>query len=151
MSYGKETLKGRYNIQKPEKYIGDHKNIIFRSSWELKFMKWCDHNSNVIEWGSEELVIPYRSPVDGKIHRYFVDFYIKVKTPSGIQKYLIEIKPAKFTQEPQIPQRRTKKFLQEVITWGVNQAKWKAANEFCLDHNWKFMILTEKELGITNK
>lgn len=114
-------------------------------------MKWCDHNNNVIEWGSEELVIPYRSPVDGKIHRYFVDFYIKVKTPTGIQKYLIEIKPAKFTREPQVPQRKTKKFLQEVMTWGVNQAKWKAANEFCLDHNWKFMILTEKELGITNK
>jgi hypothetical protein len=151
MGYGKETLKGRYNIQKPEKYIGDSKNIIFRSSWELKFMKWCDHNTNVIEWGSEELVIPYRSPVDNRIHRYFVDFYIKVRTPSGIQKYLIEIKPSKFTKEPQIPQRKTKKFLQEVMTWGVNQAKWKAANEFCLDHNWKFMILTEKELGITNK
>lgn len=151
MSYGKESLKGRYNIQKPEKYVGDSKNIIFRSSWELKFMKWCDHNNNVMEWGSEELVIPYRSPVDGKIHRYFVDFYIKVRTPSGIQKYLIEIKPSKFTREPQIPQRKTKKFLQEVVTWGVNQAKWKAANEFCLDHNWKFMILTEKELGITNK
>lgn len=151
MSYGKETLRGRYNIQNPEKYIGDPRNIIFRSSWELKFMKWCDQNKAVTEWGSEELVIPYRSPVDGKVHRYFVDFYIKVKTPSGVQKYLIEIKPLKFTKEPQIPQRKTKKFLQEVMTWGVNQAKWKAANEFCLDHNWKFMILTENELGITNK
>lgn len=151
MSYGKETLRGRYNIQNPEKYIGDPRNIIFRSSWELKFMKWCDQNKSVTEWGSEELVIPYRSPVDGKVHRYFVDFYIKVKTPSGVQKYLIEIKPLKFTKEPQIPQRKTKKFLQEVMTWGVNQAKWKAANEFCLDHNWKFMILTENELGITNK
>lgn len=151
MGYAKDTLKGRYNIQKPEKYIGDSKNIIFRSSWELKFMKWCDHNSNVIEWGSEELVIPYRSPIDNRIHRYFVDFYIKVRTTSGIQKYLIEIKPSKFTKEPQIPQRKTKKFLQEVMNWGINQAKWKAANEFCLDHNWKFMILTEKELGITNK
>lgn len=151
MSYGKETLRGRYNIQNPEKYIGDPRNIIFRSSWELKFMKWCDQNKAVTEWGSEELVIPYRSPVDGKVHRYFVDFYIKVKTPSGVQKYLIEIKPLKFTKEPQIPQRKTKKFLQEVMTWGINQAKWKAANEFCLDHNWKFMILTENELGITNK
>lgn len=151
MSYGKETLRGRYNIQNPEKYIGDPRNIIFRSSWELKFMKWCDQNKSVTEWGSEELVIPYRSPVDGKVHRYFVDFYIKVKTPSGVQKYLIEIKPLKFTKEPQIPQRKTKKFLQEVMTWGINQAKWKAANEFCLDHNWKFMILTENELGITNK
>jgi len=147
MGYAKETLKGRYNIQKPNKYIGDPNNIIFRSSWELKFMKWCDQNDQVVEWGSEELFIPYRSPVDGRLHRYFVDFYIKVKG----QKYLIEIKPEKFTREPKIPKRKTKQFLNEVITWGVNQAKWKAAEEFCLDRNWKFMILTEKELGISNK
>lgn len=147
MGYAKETLKGRYNIQKPEKYIGDPSNIIFRSSWELKFMKWCDSNPNIVEWGSEELPIPYRSPIDGRVHRYFVDFYIKVND----QKYLIEIKPEKFTKEPKIPKRKTKQFLNEVMTWGVNQAKWKAAEEFCLDRNWKFMILTEKELGISNK
>jgi hypothetical protein len=110
-------------------------------------MKWCDSNDKVVEWGSEELVIPYRSPVDGRIHRYFVDFYIKVNG----KKYLIEIKPEKFTREPKIPKRKTKQFLNEVMTWGVNQAKWKAAEEFCLDRNWKFMILTEKELGISNK
>lgn len=147
MGYAKETLKGRYNIQKPHKYIGDPNNIIFRSSWELKFMKWCDQNDQIVEWGSEEMFIPYRSPVDGRLHRYFVDFYIKVND----QKYLIEIKPEKFTREPKIPKRKTKQFLNEVITWGVNQAKWKAAEEFCLDRNWKFMILTEKELGISNK
>jgi hypothetical protein len=147
MVYSRDSLKGRYNIQKPNKYIGDPTNIIFRSSYELKFMKWCDANDSVSEWGSEELAIPYRSPVDGRSHRYFVDFYIKVND----QRYLIEIKPAKFTQEPKIPKRKTKQFLQEVMTWGVNQAKWKAATEFCLDRKWKFLILTEKELGITNK
>jgi hypothetical protein len=110
-------------------------------------MKWCDQNDQIVEWGSEEMFIPYRSPVDGRLHRYFVDFYIKVND----QKYLIEIKPEKFTREPKIPKRKTKQFLNEVITWGVNQAKWKAAEEFCLDRNWKFMILTEKELGISNK
>lgn len=151
MTYQKETLKGRYNIEKPQKYVGDPRNIIFRSSWELKFMKWCDHNTNVIEWGSEELAIPYRSPIDGRIHRYFVDFYIKVRSPDGIKKYLIEIKPEKFTREPKPQQRKTKAFLNEVIQWGTNQAKWNAAKEFCLDRNWEFLILTEKELGISYK
>jgi hypothetical protein len=34
------------------------------------------------------------------------------------------------------------------MTWGVNQAKWKAASEFCADRKWRFLIMTEKELGI---
>mgnify|MGYP000079245087 FL=1 len=149
MVYSKDSLKGRYNIQKPNKYIGDPSNIIFRSSYELKFMKWCDANDSVTEWGSEELAIPYLSPKDNRVHRYFVDFYIKVRENSGdIKKYLIEIKPAKFVEQPKIPKRKTKQFLNEVLTWGVNQAKWKYATEFCKDNGWEFMILTEKELGI---
>jgi hypothetical protein len=117
--------------------------------WEFKFMKYCDNNTNVLEWGSEEIVIPYLSPVDGKVHRYFVDFYMKIQESSGrTKKYLIEIKPLKFTQPPDIPKRRTRQFVQEVYTWGVNQAKWKAAQNFCEDRGWKFEIITEKELGI---
>lgn len=113
-------------------------------------MKWCDNNPNILEWGSEELAIPYISPKDNRVHRYFVDFYIKVKENTGIvKKYLIEIKPSKFTKEPKIPKRKTKQFLNEVLTWGVNQAKWKYATEFCKDRGWEFLILTEKELGIT--
>ena len=150
MAYAKETLKGLYKIQNPRKYIGDPSRIIYRSSWELKFMKWCDSNPNILEWGSEELAIPYLSPKDNRVHRYFVDFYIKVKENTGdIKKYLIEIKPSKFVQEPKIPKRKTKQFLHEVITWGVNQAKRKYATEFCKDRGWEFLILTEKELGIT--
>lgn len=152
MGYGKDTLKGVYKIQNPKKYIGNPNNIIYRSSWELKFMKWCDNNENILEWGSEELPIPYISPLDNRVHRYFVDFYIKVQEKSGVvKKYLVEVKPQKFTQEPKIPTRKTKKFLQEVMQWGVNQAKWKFATEFCEDRGWKFIILTEKELGINNK
>ncbi len=114
-------------------------------------MKWCDLNDSVQEWGSETVIVPYISPVDRKIHRYFVDFYIKVKNKTGnMQKYLIEIKPERYTKPPEIPQRKTKKFIDEVFQYGVNEAKWKAAFEFCQDRNMKFMVLTEKDLGIIN-
>ena len=89
----KETYKGRYKVANPKKYKGDLTEVVYRSSWELKFMRWCDHNKNVLEWGSETTIIPYRSPVDSKLHRYFVD--LKVKYKSG-KTVLIEIKPEKF-------------------------------------------------------
>lgn len=112
-------------------------------------MRWCDINDSVLEWGSETTVIPYKSPVDNKIHRYFVDFYIKVKNKDGaIKKYLVEIKPEKFTKPPPIPQRKTKRFIEEVFLYGTNQAKWKQANEYCLDRGMQFLILTEKDLGL---
>ena len=145
----KETYKGRYRVLNPKKYKGDINEIVYRSSWELKFMKWCDVNQSILEWGSETVVIPYRSPVDNKIHRYFVDFYIKVSEKDGnIKKYLIEIKPEKFTKPPEIPEKKNKRFIQEVFNYGVNQSKWKQANEFCEDRGWKFLVLTEKDLGI---
>jgi hypothetical protein len=145
----KETYKGRYKVKNPDKYRGNINDIIYRSSWELKFMNWCDTTPAILEWGSEVAVIPYVSPVDKRIHRYFVDFYMKVQDRDGqIEKYLIEIKPKKFTQEPVKPKRVTKQFLEEVFTYGVNQAKWKAAREFCEDRKWKFLVLTEDELKI---
>lgn len=143
--------KGKYRVRYPLKYKGDIQDIIYRSSWELKFMKWCDLNPNVMEWGSETVVIPYYSPVDKRIHRYFVDFYIKVKESNNrITKYLIEIKPEKFTKPPSKPDRKSKKFLEEVLQYGINQAKWESANEFCLDRGMKFLVLTEKDLGISS-
>lgn len=112
-------------------------------------MKWCDHNPSVLEWGSETIIIPYRSPVDNRIHRYFVDFYIKVQDKTGkVTKYLIEIKPEKFTKPPPIPKRKTKRFIDEVFQYGTNQAKWKAAGEFCENKGMHFMVLTEKDLGV---
>ena len=81
--------------------------------------------------------------------RYFVDFYIKVKNKEGkANKFLVEIKPERFTKPPPIPKRKTKKFIQEVFTYGTNQAKWKYANEYCLDRGWDFLVLTEKDLGL---
>lgn len=148
----KTTYKGKYRAVNPKKYRGDIQEITYRSSWELKFMKWCDMNPYVIEWGSEVVIIPYKSPVDSRIHRYFVDFYIKVQTKEGkCVKYLIEIKPEKFTKPPEPPKKKTRKFIEEVFQYGVNQAKWAAANEYCLDRGYEFLVLTEKDLGIENR
>jgi len=95
------AYKGKYQPSFPEKYKGDPTNIIYRSLWERKFMVYCDKNENVLEWGSEEIALPYRSPVDGRMHRYFPDFYIKVKESNGnIKKYLIEVKPKKPKDKP---------------------------------------------------
>ena len=150
MTYTK-TYKGKFKTKNPLKYRGDITNIVYRSLWELRFMKWCDQNPAVQEWGSETIIVPYISPLDRKVHRYFVDFYIKIKNKHGIvQKYLVEIKPERFTKPPVIPERKTKRFVDEVFQWGVNEAKWKAAFEFCKDRNMTFMILTEKDLGLIN-
>lgn len=112
-------------------------------------MIYCDTNEKILEWGSEEVALPYRSPLDGRIHRYFPDFYVKVKESTGsIKKYLIEVKPKKQTIEPQIQKRKTKKYIYEVAEWAKNQSKWKAAKEFCEDRLWEFKILTEDDLGI---
>lgn len=141
--------KRKYKPIHPEKYIGDPTNIICRSSWEIKFALWCDHNSAIVEWSSEETVIPYICPTDNRRHRYFVDFKIKVRQPDGTLKtYLIEVKPYKQTIPPQTPKRKTKQFLTEVMTWGKNDAKWKAARKYCADRGWEFKIITEHELGI---
>jgi hypothetical protein len=143
------SYKGKYKPTYPQKYKGDPTNICYRSLWERKFMKYCDLNQNVLEWGSEEIALPYRSPLDGKIHRYFPDFYVKVKESNGkIKKYIIEIKPKKQTIEPIPQKRKTKGYIFEVTEWAKNQEKWKAAKEFCEDRNWEFKIFTEDELGI---
>ena len=142
--------QGRFHPQKPEKYKGDVHNIIYRSSWELKFMQWCDRNPNVIEYASEEFCIPYLSPIDNRVHRYFPDFLIKIKEQSGeIKKYIIEIKPKRQTVPPiQTPRKRNKTLINEVKTYAVNEAKWKAAEQFCKDRMIGFMIITEDHLNI---
>lgn len=144
------AYKGKFKPHYPEKYIGDPTNIIYRSLWELRLMRHFDQHSSVIKWGSEEIVIPYISPVDRRVHRYFPDFYVKVKGSDGnINTMIIEVKPYAQTIEPvKQTTKTTRKYLNEVLTYGVNQAKWKAANEFCKDRNWQFKVMTEKEIGI---
>jgi len=143
------SYKGKFRPSKPKKYKGDPTNIVYRSLWELKFMRYCDSNTNIVKWSSEEIVIPYKSPIDNRFHRYFPDFYLKYKDNTGkmIEK-VVEIKPAKQVQEPKVQKRKTKKYVTEVVTYAKNQAKWIAAEEFCKDRKWKFQILTEKELGV---
>jgi hypothetical protein len=143
------SYKGKYKPSYPQKYKGDPTNIIYRSLWERKFMVYCDLNEKIIEWGSEEIALPYRSPLDGKIHRYFPDFYIKVQEDSNqIKRYLIEIKPKKQTIPPSKPTRQTKRYLYEAYEYAKNQAKWEAAKEFCKDRQWQFKVITENDLGI---
>ena len=143
------SYKGKFQPSYPRKYKGDPTNIIYRSLWERKFMVYCDTNENILEWGSEEIVVPYKSPVDNRFHRYFPDFYIKYKDANGrIKKSLIEIKPFKQTQEPKVQKRKTKGYIYEVVEYAKNQAKWSAAKEWCLDRGYEFKVLTENELGI---
>lgn len=143
----KHFNKSKYKPEYPEKYKGDPNNIICRSSWERRFARYCDQNKNILEWGSEEIVVPYKSPVDNRYHRYFPDFYIKVRESSGkIKKIIIEIKPQRQCVEPKVQKRKTKGYIYEVVEYAKNQAKWKAAEEWCLDHGYEFKVLTENEL-----
>jgi hypothetical protein len=143
------AYSGRFNPKNPQKYVGDFKNIIYRSTWECKVMDWLDKNPDVISWASEELIIPYISPVDGRCHRYFPDFIIKVLTKDGgLKTILIEVKPKKQTKEPEPQKRKTKRYITEVMTWGVNCSKWKAAKEYCADRGWTFQLITEDDLGL---
>lgn len=148
MVYAKEIYKGKFIPRNPTKYLGDFNAITYRSSYELKFMNWCDLNSSIKGWVSEEIAIPYRNPLDNKVHRYMVDFYIEVQEKDKLKKYLIEVKPERFTKPPSPQKRRTKKHLQEIAQYGVNEAKWKYAKDFCKSQGMEFKIVTEKELGI---
>ena len=145
-----ESIKSRYKPSHPKKYKGNPNNIICRSSWERKFCTWCDLNENILEWGSEEFSIKYFDPVKNKVRRYYPDFIIKVAEKTGkVKTYVIEIKPKKQTMPPNPnPKKKTKSWLNEVYTWETNNAKWKAADEFCKDHLLEFKIITEDELGI---
>ena len=143
------AYKGKYIPINPKKYVGNSSQVIYRSLWERKLMVYCDRNDNIIEWGSEEVIVPYRSPWDGKMHRYFPDFYMKVKQTNGThKKFIIEVKPKAQCKEPvKNPKRRTRKWLNEVFTYAVNQAKWKSATDYCENRGMEFKILTEDHLN----
>lgn len=142
------SYKGWFKPKNPNKYKGDASNIVYRSSWELQVMKYLDDNPAVIWWASEELFVKYVSPVDNKVHRYFPDFIVRTKRKDGSEStIMMEVKPHKQTQMP-TQKRKTKRFLQEVAEYAVNQEKWRAADLFCKEHGWEFKIITEKELGL---
>lgn len=142
------SYKGWFVPKNPHKYKGNPDNIVYRSTWELRVMKYLDENQAVIWWASEELPIPYVSPVDRKVHRYFPDFIVRTKRKDGSeQTSILEVKPYKQTLPP-TQKRKTKNYLAEMVTYAVNQEKWKAADLFCKEHGWQFQIITENELGI---
>ena len=140
------NYKGKFRPTNRQKYKGDITNIIYRSLWERSFMRYCDENKDIDEWGSEELIVPYISPLDNKHHRYFPDFYIKTKNGD---KFMVEIKPKKFTKPPKPKKRITKAYMHETKEWHRNQAKWKAARNVCEKLGWKFQIITEDHLKVT--
>lgn len=144
------AYKGKFRCKNPKKYMGDSSNITYRSRWELLLMMRLDQHPHVVQWGSEELIIPYRSPIDGRVHRYFTDFIVKrINKDTGKKEtVVIEVKPYKETIAPKKQKKKTKRYLNEVKTWGINQAKWKAAEAYCADRGWKFIKMTEHELGI---
>jgi hypothetical protein len=142
------SYKGWFTPKHRNKYKGDSENVVYRSSWELRVMKWLDENPSVIWWASEELIIRYKSPIDQKMHRYFPDFIVRLKQKNGTEStVVIEIKPQKQTVKPE-QKRKTKRYLQEAATYAVNQEKWRAADLFCKEHGWQFKVLTEKDIGI---
>jgi hypothetical protein len=140
--------KGKYKIKNIKKYEGDHTNVVYRSSWERTTFKWLDNNKDVIGWNSECVVVPYRCKTDGKVHRYFVDLFIRMKDG---RTYLIEIKPDKQTRPPKKRSRKTKKYLTEVMTYAKNQSKWEAAQAYANKRGLIFQVWTEntlRDLGI---
>jgi len=141
------AYSGKFSPKNPAKYLGDPTNIVYRSLWERNLMVKLDEWDDVLNWGSEEMNIAYRSPIDQKIHRYFPDFLAKMRNAAGNTFIrMIEVKPYAQTIEPEKPKKLSKRFIREVMEYGVNQAKWKAAKAYCDDKGWEFVVITEKEL-----
>jgi hypothetical protein len=143
------SYKGKYQLKNPSKYKGNPTLVIYRSLWERSYMKKLDLNENILEWSSEEIALPYKSPLDNRIHKYYPDFYVKERLSDGtIKKYIVEIKPKKQTLEPKVPKRKTKGYMYEVYEYVKNRAKWEVAEEWCADRGYEFKILTEEDLNI---
>jgi hypothetical protein len=142
--------QGKFRPINPSKYKGDVSNIVYRSSWELKALLHFDKHPDILQYSSEEVIVPYVSPIDGKRHRYFVDMWLRKRNKDGsITECLIEIKPKAQCKPPEAKTGKpTKRYINEVYTWGVNKAKWDAAESYCKQRGWTFIILTEDQLNI---
>ena len=138
--------KSRFKPKNPKKYVGDPTNIICRSLWERTFCKYLDENANIIRWSSEELEIPYISPIDKQIHRYYPDFLFEIKKEKQVETIVVEIKPLKQTQKPTKGSKSNKTYLTEVTQYEINKCKWESAFNFCKNNGWKFLILTENDI-----
>ena len=140
------AYKTKYTPKNKSKYLGNSDNIICRSLWERRVCKYLDNNKNIIRWGSEEITIPYYSPVDKKWHKYYPDFIVEKLNPNGkVETLIIEVKPEKQTKPPK-KRKKTKNYIRECLTYEINKSKWNAAHLFCKENNWTFLILTEKNI-----
>ena len=141
----RKSYRGLFRPTNPKKYVGNTKQIVYRSLLERRFMRYCDLNEDILYWASEELPVRYYNPLDKKYHRYFPDFVVKTVNND---KYMIEIKPYRQVKKPKSPKRKTKSYMRESFEYIKNQAKWEAAEMWCQDHGMKFKIITERELGL---
>ncbi len=134
----------KFTPRNPKKYIGDVNNIIARSQLESKYFLFCDLNDGIVKWNSEEVIVPYLSPIDNKVHRYFIDLY--VETNKG-NKFLVEIKPYSQTIKPKnCSKKKQITLLKEAKTFAINSAKWEAAKSFAEKRGCKFIVMTEKDI-----
>ena len=140
----RKSYKGLYKPTNPKKYVGNTKQIVYRSLLERRFMRYCDLNEDILFWASEELPVRYYSPLDKKWHRYFPDFVVKTVNN---HKYMIEIKPSRQVGKPKPPKKKTKSYMRESFEYIKNQAKWSAAKKYCDGNDMQFKIITEKDLG----
>lgn len=141
------TRRGYFIPLNPSKYVGDVEKIIYRSKIELRMMTYLDSQPSIVAWSSEETVIPYLSPLDKKVHRYFVDFKVRRRTKAGTEMTcLVEVKWSTATMPPKEPKRKTRRYFAEQKNWIINQAKWKEAKKVCDQNGWEWMIFTEKHL-----
>ena len=139
-----KSYRGLYRPTNPKKYVGNTKQIVYRSLLERRFMRYCDLNEDILYWASEELPVRYYNPLDKKYHRYFPDFVVKTVNND---KYMIEIKPSRQVAKPKPPKKKTKSYMRESFEYIKNQAKWQAAKSYCDDNGMQFKLITEKDLG----
>lgn len=141
---GKNFKQGYYTLKHPEKYIGDASKVVYRSSWELELHSFFDNNSRVLKWASEEIAIQYIKPTDGRIHKYYPDYWVEYVNKEGVViQEIIECKPLAQTR---LPRGKAKQSLYEQLTLAVNMAKWSAAREWCKQRGMNFRIVTERSV-----
>ena len=139
--------KGLFTPRNPQKYVGDLNHIVYRSSWELDFMRFLDNNTKVIKWGSEIISIPYVKPTTGRVHKYYPDFYVEYENSKGkITQDLIEVKPESQIRKPTVRGKSKKTQLHEALTWSINMAKWRSAKLFCDKYGFNWKVMSEKEI-----
>lgn len=141
--------QGRFKPKNRKKYKGDASNIIYRSGWELKFLRYLDSHPSVVWYSSEEVIVPYFDSIQEKRRRYFPDFIVKFNTKEGGKIFMIEVKPYKETVPPQRKRGKKKeRLIAEKLTYQNNEDKWDAAEAYCKQKGWTFQIITENELEV---